>query len=311
MSWIIRPTTAADVANSQGNFPKLLADHWRPVGNSRSFVAAKDDLVLGHCRAVDNTFHPQSRSFLLELANRETDTAIADALVSAQLETSNLPLHLKISASQVDEQKLAARHNGIVIQICPPWEYRINADMRRWATLHPSQAEPISENDLPDCLELWCQYYLKQHEKWTPAAELATLRTHFANDFVLAEGIDPRSVVLSRDGKIVAMAILWAADDEIAELSLVALPYESSTARDDMEQCLAAVINALPDDELLGIDSHLTEQLESAMLADLPGKAGGEWLAITAIPAPHGSVPRSFPSTNIPDNQMWLYPIIS
>ncbi|WP_154792809.1 hypothetical protein [Occultella kanbiaonis] len=64
----VRPATTADVETSRGRFDDLLPDRWRGGNNRRSFVAVDPDgRVLGHCRGIDNDFHPASRVLVLEV----------------------------------------------------------------------------------------------------------------------------------------------------------------------------------------------------------------------------------------------------
>ena len=70
-----------------------------------------------------------------------------------------------------------------------------------------------------------------------------------------------------------------------------------------MEACLAAVIDRSADGDVLLIDSHATEELESAMMRDVPGPAPhpqDTWTAIVGIPVPGGPAPIPLSAELIP-----------
>ena len=156
-------------------------------------------------------------------------------------------------------------------------------------------------------LDLYVEHYTAQHARWSPAAAPAELRAENAPDFVAGgEGsFDPdRSVVLERDGVIVGQALAWPPEpDGGIEITLQSTPHEGRTARVDMEACLAAVIDRSADGDVLLIDSHVTEELESAMMRDVPGPAPhpeDTWTAIVGIPVPGGPAPIPLSAALIP-----------
>lgn len=93
-----RPATTADAADP--TFGDLLPDHWRSGDNCRSVVAANEvGRVLGHCRGIDNVFHPDSRTLVLEILENDLRSDhpwadVADALLTAQINVSTVPLRL-------------------------------------------------------------------------------------------------------------------------------------------------------------------------------------------------------------------------
>ena len=60
----MRPTTRPARADDGDG---VLPDRWAQGGDRRSFVAELDGAVLGHCRGVDSSFHPGSRTFILQV----------------------------------------------------------------------------------------------------------------------------------------------------------------------------------------------------------------------------------------------------
>ncbi|MGL5405807.1 MAG: hypothetical protein ACRDAX_03310 [Propionibacteriaceae bacterium] len=310
-SIVIRPTTETDVAAGKETFPKIIVDNWIAGRNRRSFVALHNDEILGHCHAADNIFHPFSRTFLLSTAKTAHNSIIEDALVSAQLAVSTLPLTMKIDQTQSANQELAHRHGGVVVQLCPPWEYTISEPLKQWAQSHIGNAESIDVSHRVSLLELFINHYTAQHKNWAPAAPLPVLREAFAEDFI-AENYSgfnlTHSYILRRDSEIVAASLVWASDspDEVSEITLHSFPYDSPTSRSDSETCLAATVLSLPDQIKVGIDSHITERTETAMAQDLPGKSGGTWLAIVEIPSTSGLQPQALCPNLIPGEAAWV-----
>lgn len=311
-----RPAGPADAAAS--GFADLLPDRWRSGGNRRSVVAT-DQLgrVLGHCRGIDNIFHPGSRTLVLEIGEGHSqDTtpwaAVADSLLHAQIAVSALPLHLKPAADQPDLIDLCARHGGVLVQLMPPWRYVVDEAMRHWATRHRTTSDglsavPVGQARREEMLDLYVEHYAAQHARWSPAAAPAVMRAENAPDFVPGgEGsFSPvRSTVLVRTGQITAQALVWPPEaGGGAEVGLQSRPYEGPTAREDMEACLAATIDRSADGDVLLIDSHVSEQLESAMLREVPGPpphSEDPWTAIVAIPVPGGPQPLPLPAEQIP-----------
>lgn len=310
-----RPATSADTADS--SFDDLLPDRWREGDNCRSVVATDSSgRVLGHCRGIDNSFHPDSRSLVLEVAEEARGehswAEIADALLEAQIEVSRLPLRLKPATHETELLELCARHGGVLVQLMPPWRYVVDEAMRTWAAAHRTtpdglHATPIDDARREEMLDLYVEHYTAQHARWSPAAAPAELRAENAPDFAPGGdgSFDPdRSVVLLRDGAIAAQALAWPPEpDGGIEISMESRPHEGPTAREDMEACVAAVIDRSADEDVLLIDSHVTETLESAMMRDVPGPPPhpeDTWTAIVGIPVPGGPTPIPLPAAQIP-----------
>lgn len=312
-----RPATTADAADPV--FEDLLPDRWRDGDNCRSVVATDTSgRLLGHCRGIDNSFHPDSRSLVLEVLEGEPWTEAADVLLEAQIAVSTLPLRLKPAAHEPELLDLCARHGGVLVQLMPPWRYMVDDSMRAWAAEHRTTSDGLRAGDVHDArreemLDLYVEHYTAQHARWSPAAAPAELRAENAPDFVAgAEGsFDPiRSVVLERDGVIVGQALAWPPEpDGGIEITLQSTPHEGRTARVDMEACLAAVIDRSADGDVLLIDSHITEELESAMMRDVPGPPPhpeDTWTAIVGIPVPGGPAPAPLANAQIPGDAMHL-----
>lgn len=311
-----RPATAADT--KAASLTDLLPDCWREGNNRRSLVAVDQvGRVLGHCRGIDNDFHPDSRTFVWEILEEEhlgdsSWAEVADALLGAHVEVSTLPLRLKPSAEETELIEVCARHGGILVQFMPPWRYVVDVPLRAWAAEHRATtdglaAEPAGEARGEEILEVYVEHYTAQHARWSPAAEGPRLRAENAPDFVpgTAGSFDPaRSTVLVRAGRIVAQALVWPPDEDGAvEVTLQSHPHEGPTARQDMEACLAGVVERSAEGNVLLIDSHLTEELESAMVRDLPGPPphpGDTWTAIVGIPVPGGPDPLPLPRDLVP-----------
>ena len=306
-----RPATPADSADPA--FEDLLPDRWREGDNCRSVVATDSaGRLLGHCRGIDNSFHPDSRSLVLEVLDGEPWDEVADVLLEAQIAVSTLPLRLKPAAHEPELLDLCARHGGVLVQLMPPWRYMVDDSMRAWAAEHRTTSDGLHAGRVVDArreemLDLYVEHYTAQHARWSPAAAPTELRAENAPDFVPGgEGsFDPdRSVVLERDGVIVAQALAWPPEpDGGIEITLQSTPHEGRTAREDMEACLAAVIDRSADGDVLLIDSHATEELESAMMRDVPGPAPhpqDTWTAIVGIPVPGGPAPIPLSAELIP-----------
>lgn len=304
------PSDAADPA-----FEDLLPDRWREGGNRRSMVAADGTgRVLGHCRGIDNDFHPDSRTLVLEVLDGVPWAEVADALLEAQIAVSTLPLHLKPKAHEPELLGLCARHGGVLVQLMPPWRYLVDAELRAWAAAHRTTSDqltavPAGDERNEEMLDLYVEHYTAQHSRWSPAAPPALLRGENAPDFVPgAEGTfaPDLSTVLQRDDAIVAQALAWPPEPEGGiEITVQSRPHEGPTAREDMEVCLAAVIDASADGDVLLIDSHVSEELESAMLRDLPGPPPHRedtWTAIVAVPVPGGPAPIPLSPQRIPED---------
>lgn len=324
--------SAAPEDSHQAVLPDVLPDRWREGDNCRSFVAvAADGRLLGHCRAVDNVFHPESRTLLLALADPEQLSPaeradIEDALLRAQIDASTLPLRLKPSEDEPLLVDLCRRHGAVLVQLMPPWRYPVGPRLRAWAADHRAVrpntmaspglapatgdvpvAEAAGDAHLDAMLDLYVEHYRAQHAAWSPAAAPEELRRENAADFVAgAEGAPhpDLSTVLWRDGHLVAQALVWPAEpDGSREVTLQNRSGTDGSARADMEACLAGVIERSADGDVLLIDSHATEALESAMVRDVPRDGDDTvdaWTAIIGIPVPGGPAPIPIPREAIP-----------
>ncbi|MCT2176953.1 hypothetical protein M3F63_04615 [Brachybacterium muris] len=311
-----RPATAADTDSA--GLTDLLPDCWREGNNRRSLVAVDQvGRVLGHCRGIDNDFHPDSRTFVWEILEEEhlgdgSWAEVADALLEAQVEVSTLSLRLKPSVEETELIELCARHSGVLVQLMPPWRYVVDGPLRAWTAEHRSTsdglvAETAGEARGEEMLDVYVEHYTAQHARWSPAADGPQLRTENAPDFVpgAAGSFDPaRSTVLVRTGRIVAQALVWPPEEDGGvEVTVQSRPHEGSTARQDMEACLAAVVERSGDGNVLLIDSHVTEELESAMMRGVPGPPphpGDTWTAIVGIPVAGGPGPLPLPRDLVP-----------
>lgn len=299
-------------------------DRWRDGDNRRSLIAVgTDGALLGHCRGIDNVFHPDSRTYVQEIApsvpRGPSWDEVADALLAAQRAVSTLPLRMKPQAHEEELIALAARHGGAVIQLMPPWRHLVDATLRSWAQDHAMTADglraeiveraAVNDDTVHELmLGLYVEHYTAQHARWSPAATPDRLREENAPDFVpgAAGAFDPRrTATLRRGGQIVAQALVWPPEpDGAAEVTLQSRPYEGPTTRADMAACLAAVVEASADGDVLLIDSHLTEPCESALLRDVPKPSGENqdpWTAIVAIPVPGRPVPAPLPVNLVPE----------
>ena len=309
------PTSQGHLEAARDLLPDLLVDRWRPGDNRRSFVALVDGRVVGHVLGVDNSVHPDSRVLVLEVLAHARGRGVGTSLLAAQIAVSDRPLHVKLYASARAGRALARRVGGVAVQATPPWRYAINAALRAWAARRSSGAEKPTAADAPELLDLEVRHYLDQHARWSPAAEGA-LRAAFAADVHPGgdDGFDPqRSVVVRRGGDIVAAGLVWPqhSGPPVAgrEVSLICLQHGDLRARVDLEACLAGVIDRCDDADVLLIDSHVTESVETAMLGDLPGPEpfpGDEWMAIVAIPVPGGPEPVAMPSGLVPAEARWI-----
>lgn len=311
--------TRAAMPTDVGALDDLLPDHWREGNNRRSVVATDQaGRVLGHCRGIDNDYHPGSRVAVMKIAEDKDRGSVswadvADALIEAQVEISTLPLELKLNTHQRELIDLCARYNGVVIQMMPPWRYVVDARLLVWAQTHRVTsdrltAEAASILRSEQMLGLYVEHYTAQHASWSPAADPATLRIENASDFApgTVGAFDPaRSTVLIRAGRIVAQALAWPSDDEGGvEITLQSMPYQGPTAREDMEACLAEVIGRSAENDVLLIDSHVSESLETNMMSAVPGPPphpADSWTAIVALPVPGGPVPRPLRAERVPE----------
>lgn len=310
----MRPASAEDVEAARDLLPDLLVDRWRPGGNRRSFVALAGAEVVGHARGVDNDVHPDSRVLVAEVLDAHRGRGVATALVQAQVDVSHRPLRVKLRASDVAGRALARRLGGIAVQACPPWRYAVTPALRAWAVQHRASVQVPSAHDAPELLDLEVRYYLDQHAGWSPAHE-TSLRETFAVDLHPGEGgFGPRrTTVLRVGGRIVAAALVWPHHPGPpvagAEVSLICADHGDPASRAGMEACLAGVVDRCSDDDVLLVDSHATEAVETAMMRDVPGPGpfpGDGWLAIVALPAPGGLRPTAMPLGLLPDRARWI-----
>lgn len=192
-----RPATATDAADPA--FEDLLPDRWREGENRRSLVATDEaGSLLGHCRGIDNVFHPNSRTLVLEVRPDAPWAEVADALLEAQIAVSTLPLHVKPSAHEAALAALCARHDGVLVQIMPPWRYVVGPALRDWAREHRTTHDGLTATDLPTAscsigaedgavreqmLDLYVEHYTAQHARWSPAVAPEQLRAENAPDF--------------------------------------------------------------------------------------------------------------------------------
>ncbi|CAM3411890.1 hypothetical protein OCAE111667_08425 [Occultella aeris] len=314
----VRPATHADVEMSRATFDDLLPDRWRGGNNRRSFVAVDPaGRVLGHCRGIDNDFHPASRVLVLEVLPDVRGQGVDDELLRVQVAVSSPSLHLKLTEPDRDLRALTERHGGVAIQAMPPWRYVVGPELRAWAAAQPrpeGSVGPIRDTERDEALGLFLEHYTVQHAAWSPAAPMRRLRAEFVADFTAGShtAFDPlASVALRRDGRLVAQALLYPPDPEDPtggrELGLQSRPYAGPDARADLGACLAAVIGLVPDGAALLIDSHLTERAEYRMMEEVPGPApGGSWTAIVAIGVPGGKVPVPLPRDLLPEDAAWI-----
>lgn len=305
----VRPATASD---ADADAFDVEPDRWREGGDRRSFVAVGDDgALLGHCRGIDNAFHPGARTLVLELADAGRRVGADDALLTAQLEVSTLPLTTKPTAIDRDDLALLARHGARLVQLMPPWRYVVDASLRAWAAAQPASdgaIVPAADVDPEAVAALFVRHYAAQHASWMPAADEAVLRVRFADflDATCDDGYDVhRSVALVRDGVLVAHALVGRGEE--AEVALQTLPREGARAQADLEVCLAAVIARSTDDDVLLIDSHRTEATETALMDAVPGPPphpDDAWTAIVEIPLP-GVPARALQPPSVPDAAAW------
>lgn len=302
----VRPATAEDAGDA---FPDLQPDRWREGGNRRSFVATDDSgTVLGHCRGVDNATHPGSRVLLLEVLPDLRGSQVERELLAAQVAASTVPLTMKIHADDLAGRDLAKAFDAVAVQACPPWRRTVGPELRAWAEEHVGPTRRITDDDRRAVLELEVDHYIAQHARWSPAAGRDEMLE------LLGEDHEPgaptsydleHSVLLERDGRLVAAALLWPPDDEGREVSLLAWPYEGPNSRADKESCLAALVTSMADGDVLLVDSHVTEREEFAMLRELPGPVSGQWLAIVKIPVAGAPRPTPIDADLVPPEASW------
>lgn len=309
------PATAAHRDQAAATFPDLLPDRWRSGDNRRSFAALDPEgRVRGHCRGIDNVYHPDSRTLVLEVADGPGADEVADALLAAQLDVSTVPLRLKLHEEDRLLLGLAHRHGAVLNQACPPWRYVVGPELRTWADSHrlaPSdgvEIRPLEARDASAALDLYVDHYRRQHAAWSPAAPAPVLREENAPDFepdapAIAES---RSVGLFRDGELHAQAVIF--DEEVA---LQAYEADAASTRAALYACLVAVIDSSADGQELFIDAHLSEREEWATIGAIPGlhpAHNREWTGLFSIPVPFpgAPVPPAVDAELLPPEARWM-----
>lgn len=312
LAFDVRPATSADVSLAAQDFPDLHPDRWREGGNRRSLVAVLDGVILGHARGIDNIFHPASRVAVLEVdESTERRVEVGRALLRELAAVSSLPLALKLSASMTFERSLARDLGGVAIQAMPPWRHVVTPDLRAWATAHRGDVQNYQAHPCSDVLDLQVRHYIAQHASWSPAADAATLHEKFAPEHT-PHGTHPSSVVLRRDGRAAAAAIVGT--DVIEpwggrEVTLVTERHDDDETRAELEACLAAVIDQCADGAVLLVDFHATERVEMLIARGLPQPPPSPtdgWVAIVEIPVGAGPEPRAMPQGLLPAEASWI-----
>ena len=326
----VRPATAADAAaHDAGATPwaesGVLADRWRTEGNRRSLVAVEGDggheVLIGHCRGINNVFHPDSRVCVLEVRPDRRRRGIGRALLEAQRAVSDVPLHLKVGSGDAALRGLALAAGGTAIQAMPPWRRVVGPELRAWARERTGavRAQMITSADRTAVAALEADHYIAQHATWSPAAGWDTLLEEMAEGHQAdsPSAYDPRrSVVVRREGVVTAAALVRPEENHHGqrgcEVTLLARPYDGAHARADKEACLAAVVERSADRDVLMIDSHLTERVESAMMSEVPGLDDDSgWMAIIAVtPTPGrlrpGAEPIGLDPRLLPADARWI-----
>lgn len=303
----VRPATDADVHAVANAFPDMQPDRWRGGDNRRSFAALADGHVVGHCRGIDNVFHPGTRTLVFEIDDAHRGTDLEDQLLAAQIAVSTVPLTVKLTRDTPAMTALSARHRGFAYQLCPPWAYVVGPEMRAWAARHIAAHRAPTAGDSQALAQLEAEHYAAQHAAWNPSAPIDTMLDAFADDHDPdAPGYDrDRSVVIERDGRVVAAALVWPGSNAVPDLdltgeaeeggrevTLLSNPYDSPAAWRDKAACIAAVVERSADGDRLLIDSHATQRGEIALMGNVPGldpAHDDEWTALVAIPAGTGA----------------------
>lgn len=313
----VRPAAPGDAARAWAG-ADLLADRWAAGGGRRSLVAEDEGgrgRVLGHCRGVDNPFHPGSRTLVLGVDPALDDAAarrVADALVAAQAAVSSRPLRLRITEEDRLLRRAAAVAGGVVEQVLPPWRLRVGPALRSWAARWDAhdgyggarRPRAVERGDAAAVVHLWAGHYAAQHARWAPAAPAEELAGLFSEDLAWgAPGCyEPaRSRVRMRGGRAAAAALVWPAENDGArEVTVMALPREGAQALADAARCLARVVDGAEDGQTLLVDTHLTEPCERRLmgplhrhLASCGEPAAGGWTLLVALPVA-GGITRPF-----------------
>lgn len=326
-AFTVRPATAEDVASGHARFHGIQRDRWADGGNRRSFALLDaDGTVAGHCRGIDNDFHPDSRTLVFHVAPELHGTEAEAALLQAQVEASTLPLRSKPAEKDTAMRALLARFDSVLVQLMPPWRYTVGPELRAWASGLLAEEPPrpglriipAGEVDLEAIREMEVEHYTAQHASWSPAAAPEVLRAEFAEDH------DPGSedawdrarsrAVVDADGTLLAAALVWgelgsaedpATGDGAPELVHLSSPYDGQEAFALKLRAIAAVVEAAPDGADLCIDSHLSMREEFAAISTIPGCTDTQWQAILATPVPDGPDPIALDPALIPDGAAW------
>lgn len=338
-SIVIRPAEPEDVDRARDTFSDLLPDRWRDGGNRRSFVAVRNhdscacdpepssaEEVVGHCRGIDNAAHPSSRTLVFEVLPDLHGTEAERKLFRTLLNTSRLPLRSKPERKDAALRALLVSLDSILIQLMPPWRYRVDKQLKAWARstldaasddyrLVPAALEPPER-----LIALEVDHYIAQHEPWSPTASRADLIEYLAEDH------DPTSettwnhdhswAVTTQDGHLKAAALVWgdvrpaeqpSCGDAAPEVGHLSRPHSSPEAWTNKLSAIAGVIHSVPVGTELCIDSHLSMREEFAAIGTIPGvdRDAGEWCAIVATPPPGGLTPVSLDPALIPDAASW------
>lgn len=302
---IIRPARATDVKRAEDTFSDLLPDQWSGGGNRRSFVAVDEEgRVLGHCRGIDNQFHPDSRVLVFETVPEVHGTPLEFELLTQQRATSSLPLHWKLAEDDGHMRELLRDSGAAAVQLMPPWQRIVDSELRAWAqavtdtappaNIGPWSIVPAASVDPTVLARMDAEHYVEQHRSWSPSAPADTLMAKFASH----HGPDSPdrwnehySRALCVGGDVVAAALVFgdpSADSE-PEVSLVSNPYSSETAWWAKSRLVAELVALMADGDRFAVDSHLTMTGEYETIAAIPGLAGGDgWTAIMAIPVVDG-----------------------
>ena len=271
------------------------ADCWRPDG--RSFVALSGDAVVGHARATPNPIHPGRRPLLLEVSPTANYLAVAVPLVRALQATCTLPLALSIEQSDTARLQLARELGARVYQMCPPWQYRVTPTMQGWAREVLSKADmqvrSAAPSDFSLLADLWTDFYMAQHESWSPTAPREQVAECWAEDFdPAAHAVDlSRSVLVETAGRhgdtppICGAAIAW--DPESEDASEVSIMYLDDDVQRTVEICIAGVVSRCAAGQVLEIDSHYTLRAEFAAMQQFRqqwGTQNRDWTFLTEFP---------------------------
>lgn len=335
----IRPAEPRDVDRARDTFADLLPDRWREGGNRRSFVAVRIyelpdgepkpssvAQIVGHARGIDNAVHPGSRTLVFETVPELHGTEAERDLLRALLATSPLPLHSKPEQKDTALRALLVSMDSVLVQLMPPWRYRVDADLKAWAQsrLDASDGDcllvPAASQPQEQILALEVEHYIAQHKTWSPTAARADLFEQLADDHDPASEAtwdhDHSWAVTTPDGQLKAAALVWGAvksaetassGQSAPEVSHLSYPYSSPQAWKNKLRAIAGVIRSVPVGTELCIDSHLSMRDEFAAIETIPGvdSDDGEWCAIVATLPPGAEPLSTLDPTLIPPAAFW------